>query len=554
MLPMEAAEKEKTTCSLVPQVLASIHESTVHENSEPCGLTSSAEAPQHHNPVVGSSKARRIVVPVVPGAGSGEQLIDVIAAPSASFSAAGSIRLLRTNLKAFVRNTFFDFTICMCILLNAVNIGASAEHQVQNPESDSTTFQVIETIFGVIFTIELFLKIFAMGRDFLIEPDWKWNVFDSTLVFFQLTDMVLEEVLKDHQGNSMQQNVNLMRLLRVLRLLRILRLVRVVRFFTDLRMMIVSLASSLRPALYVLLLLFLFIYTVSVFLLILISDNPSSLDNPDLRPHFGSLLECILSLYKAMTGGIDWGDLQQPLVEEISPMMALLFSVYIAFTVLCMLNTITGVFVNSALRSAERSQERETQGMINAVFRGADADGDNTISWKEFFEALTDEKNVASMKSVDMDVDDAKGLFALIDTKGIGEIPLDEFVSGFLRLQGQARFKDVATLTYSNKRMSVWLRDRIDELESALKRRLEVLTDQDLEQNSPKNRKSDCSLVGGAFEEFKDLAREKLETMRTDQPSVLLTRRSSSPAIYQIPTRRSSSLAIFQKPHPFSIA
>eukprot|EP00913_Durusdinium_trenchii_P003197 g2957.t1 len=66
-----------------------------------------------------------------------------------------------------------------------------------------------------------------------------------------------------------------------------------------------------------------------------------------------------------MTGGVDWNDLSLPL-EPISPIMSLIFALYIAFavplfsrqTVLAMMNVVTGVFVESALGSAREDRTK----------------------------------------------------------------------------------------------------------------------------------------------------------------------------------------------------
>merc|ERR1719235_3060013 len=52
----------------------------------------------------------------------------------------------------------------------------------------------------------------------------------------------------------------------------------------------------------------------------------------------------MFSLFQAITGGRDWNELSDPLVD-IHPVLGFLFAMYIAFAVLCVLNVVTGVFV-----------------------------------------------------------------------------------------------------------------------------------------------------------------------------------------------------------------
>merc|ERR1719156_143848 len=72
--------------------------------------------------------------------------------------------------------------------------------------------------------------------------------------------------------------------------------------------------------------------------------------NPNLVMYFyGSLPRTVFTLYCTISGGIDWNDTVEPLIT-ISPAIALFFSVYIAFAVFCVLNIVTGVFVENATK------------------------------------------------------------------------------------------------------------------------------------------------------------------------------------------------------------
>ena len=55
-----------------------------------------------------------------------------------------------------------------------------------------------------------------------------------------------------------------------------------------------------------------------------------------LKLHYGSLAGTIYSLFKAITGGISWGEVADPLVSY-SVWLGLLFSFYIMFTVFAVL-------------------------------------------------------------------------------------------------------------------------------------------------------------------------------------------------------------------------
>merc|ERR1719223_668583 len=70
--------------------------------------------------------------------------------------------------------------------------------------------------------------------------------------------------------------------------------------------------------------------------------------------------------------------------------MALPFTLYIAFTVLAMMNVITGIFVESSLATARVSKDAELLNSMCALFLNTDKDRSGMISWEEFAGKLQD--------------------------------------------------------------------------------------------------------------------------------------------------------------------
>merc|ERR1711933_528386 len=106
-----------------------------------------------------------------------------------------------------------------------------------------------------------------------------------------------------------------------------------------------------------------------------------------------------------------------------------------------------------------------------------DKDGTGTISKQELMERLTSDETDAYLKTLDVTVSDAQGVFKLLDVTGSGEVSIDEFVLSLMRFQGGARAVDVATLLYEGKRSEArWnaYMDYIEEQFDALKVRLHI--------------------------------------------------------------------------------
>merc|ERR1712137_739408 len=90
---------------------------------------------------------------------------------------------------------------------------------------------------------------------------------------------------------------------------------------------------------------------------------------------------------------------------------------------------------------------------------------------------LTTDETDAYLKTLDVTVSDAQGVFKLLDVTGAGEVNIDEFVLSLMRFQGSARAVDVATLLYEGKRNEVrWnaYMDYIEEQFDAVKKRLHI--------------------------------------------------------------------------------
>merc|ERR1712060_867700 len=141
-------------------------------------------------------------------------------------------------------------------------------------------------------------------------------------------------------------------------------------------------------------------------------EKDNDLDFNELNSHYGSLARTMLSLFQAVSGGLDWEVLINPLMLHISVWLAPLFSLYIAFTLLAMMNVVTAVFVESVLESTKKDKNIF---MVNNV--------------RELFETVDGGIHTGSM-----------------DWDNGGSVDAEEFLSGCLRLRGPAKAIDLALL------------------------------------------------------------------------------------------------------------
>jgi len=182
---------------------------------------------------------------------------------------------------------------------------------------------------------------------------------------------------------------------------------------------------------------------------------------------FGTVDRSILSLYQAAYGGRDWGDFSDAL-GVLPGMYMFLFLLYVSFSLLAVVNVITGIFVDSALQcnnndremvvSDEIERRKKFEASVRAVFQEMDQDGCGQISKTDFETGLNDDRVVAYFKSLKLEVGDAEKLFTLLDFDASGAIDVDEFLLGCQRLRGESRAYDQAVMQMEIR----WLAEAIN--------------------------------------------------------------------------------------------
>merc|ERR1719440_799985 len=94
-----------------------------------------------------------------------------------------------------------------------------------------------------------------------------------------------------------------------------------------------------------------------MFAVIFVHGASSYLARKDAKPgtsvklvkHYGSVWKSMMSLYQASTGGADWWTLAEPL-EDVGRIYHGLFLFFIGFVILALLNILTGLFVDRAMK------------------------------------------------------------------------------------------------------------------------------------------------------------------------------------------------------------
>merc|ERR1712217_429627 len=158
-----------------------------------------------------------------------------------------------------------------------------------------------------------------------------------------------------------------------------------------------------------------------------------------------------------MSGGEDWATIWRSL-DGLSWEYSLLFLIFVTFAVMALLNVVTAVFVGTAMQQSQADrdlvvqEELEHKGdfvaLMQQVFNEIDTNNSGSLTLEEFEKHIEDDKILAYLRTLEIDVSQVRTLFTLLDVDNTGEVAIDEFVGGCLRLRGGATSMDLAVLKY----------------------------------------------------------------------------------------------------------
>eukprot|EP00927_Polykrikos_kofoidii_P084329 TRINITY_DN8850_c0_g2_i1.p1 TRINITY_DN8850_c0_g2~~TRINITY_DN8850_c0_g2_i1.p1 ORF type:complete len:768 (+),score=103.33 TRINITY_DN8850_c0_g2_i1:77-2305(+) len=394
----------------------------------------------------------------------------------------------RDKGKDVIASLYFELGVFLVILVNAALIGVSTDlmaRELRNTEPGG--FIVIELIFLLIFAIEIILRLVIFGCDFFTGSGWAWNLFDLFVVFVDMTEWLAWRMWQDYNSDTrLTDAFPSMMLLRLARLFRLLRVMRAARFLfslaiaQDLRTLIDSLRGCLGAFLWTCTLIFTVIYVAAIYFTQMawhyrlqhLNAASSFITDEialELEAWYGSLGRSILSLFQALSGGVDWNDIVAPLIA-IHPGLGIIFSIYMAFAVLAILNVVTGTFVDTALERAASSKEIRTVNSAKELFDKLDLDKRGSISVVEFQSQLDTPLMSEYLREIDVDPSEASFLFEILDINDSGHIDCDEFLSGCVRLKGPAKALDLLVFVRETRCMFIRMLSERKNIEARLQR------------------------------------------------------------------------------------
>lgn len=304
-------------------------------------------------------------------------------------------------------------------------------------------FLVIEIFFGVIFTMEVVLKL-LVGPCQFVRSGWNW--FDSFIVTVWIVSVFETKMLF---------NPMLLRLVRLVRLLRLLRLAKTVRLFDVLHVLVGSLQASAKVLCwsFVLLLGLMLAGALTLNFLVepfLIDDSKSFEARAEVYVRFGSFSRSFVSMFEMTLG--NWVPPLRLLQENVSEWYGPLLLVYVVLVNFAVVQVIRGVFMHETFTIANlddsimvMQRERQVASHVTKMkmlFEEADKSGDGYLSYEEFDEVSKDPRIRTWLSAMGFDVSDTPLVFELLDD-GDHMLTAEELVKGVAILKGNARSIDM---------------------------------------------------------------------------------------------------------------
>lgn len=363
---------------------------------------------------------------------------------------------LRRRFARIVKSRSFDLFVSAMIMMNALSFGIEANYVAKNlSDQKPMMFGVVQTAFTVLYVFEMAARIIVYGKGFFTTPKWiVWNWLDLSLVALQVAEEFVN--LLHISEAQVTGNSAIVRVLRLLRLLRVVRFVRIFRLLREMRALISSIANSLKSLGWAVFLLAMVIYSIGLYTTELVAHR--RIDGGKLSAqtveYFGTLESSMLSLIEAIFGGVDWGAIARTLGNDLSPLMLVMFVFYVGFAIMVLMNVVTGVFLESVVKSTQANKDIFLVENAREIFKNVNGGlKDGKMNFEEFMTKIHTRAMQDFFQGIDVDPEEAKVLFHLLDVDGSGVLSAEEFLCGSMRLRGPTKSLETALLSHDVRMM-----------------------------------------------------------------------------------------------------
>jgi len=410
-----------------------------------------------------------------------------------SENAAPRSSAMRTLQSCVFSDTFIG-AVFIIIFSNVVILGVETDYRSSyarsgDYETELAVLQIVQVVYTMIFFVELVLRIIAEGTHFFVSSHRYWNWLDTAIVVLSMVD-ALSLLFEAIRGEGHREANWMVGVVNALRPLRVLRIIRLAAFIKEIRVLVLSIVATLKILIWALLLMFFVMFSFSMLFADAVSTHLRSIKSSgsvvpcdtdegiELCLNWGSLPDAILSLFQAVTGGMDWNQAFQPL-KDVSWMLVISFMIFFIFTTFVLLNVMTAVFCQTAIEAAQREDNRASDQALacreqlsdemHMLLEDIDKDNSGTIDEAEIEEAGKSPRIRSFFASRGIESHEAWALFKMLDAERTGRVDVDSFVDGLIQFRGPARAIQIAKVVHDCKGLLCHMQAFSESVEERLK-------------------------------------------------------------------------------------
>ncbi|CAE8590752.1 unnamed protein product [Polarella glacialis] len=352
----------------------------------------------------------------------------------------GRVEIVRRMVGKCLRHNSFDLSlgliICLDVIFNVADIDARAVGRSPPMWADIGAKTCLAA-----YTMEFLLNIFVSGWARFRNP---WSVVDFCIIFSGMSEAILTSY-----GISAKE-LALLRLLRLLRILRLMRLCRHHRWLTELKTLVMMMASCVRTLFWSFLFCFIVMSAWSMAAVELINPVVQQMaadgafgDCRTCRSSLTSVMRANLTLFQTIIAGDSWGDLAVPVIEA-HPWTAIIFIGSLLTLVFGVLNLIVAVVIDTYAERRQKdvinlakemdAEAAEDRRFLHKIFHQIDEDGSGELNLDEVLLAAKGNREFKSrLRVMDIDEQDLVQMFEMIDGDGSGYVDAEEFITALNR-------------------------------------------------------------------------------------------------------------------------
>jgi len=383
----------------------------------------------------------------------------------------------------FVDWTSFNIFIGVIIIMNAVTIGLEANVRVEaGGDEISTVWYIFEVLFCLLFICELTSRLYFHGLRYFTDQAHEVRMllrsghyrdaldaflqglqlsstFDMFVVVMSVIDTFILQVL---DLGGVLRFTTFMRFVRIMRLIRLVRLLKLTK---ELWMVASSLGHAMKILAWVFVVMAMLLFISGMLVTAEIGSNDelyndyytkvvygTTREGWDHELYFKTIFRSMFTLFQMMTLE-SWTDNIARHIVRNQPAMLIFIIIFLAVLTFGLMNIVIAIVVENTLAQAERDEKRLTKAkekdrlkvfsQLRDIFVEADVDQSGSLDVQEVIDVIARPEIYNKLKMIDFPVENPVQIFTLLDYDDSGELSIDEFISGCLRMKGAAKSKDL---------------------------------------------------------------------------------------------------------------